>query len=93
MKLVLPTFRISLILVTGILAELHTIEETSFFNKITHFSDNMAHISSKGAYENKSWKRGSIFFTLKYNRSIWYKSVTQRLRTLLVSRVKYTSFI
>ena len=45
----------------------------------------MAHISSKGAYEDKSWKRGSTFFTLKYDLSIWYKSVTQRLRTLLVS--------
>ena len=81
--MVLPTFIILLLIfVTGILAELHTIEEISFFNKIT---DTMAHISSTRAYESKSWNRGSIFFTLKHDLSIWYKSVTQRLRTLLVS--------
>ena len=46
----------------------------------------MAHISSKRIYENKSWNRGSIFFTLKkHDVSVLYKSVTQRLRTFLVS--------
>ena len=43
----------------------------------------MAYISSKRAYKNKFWNRGVTFFTLK-RLSIWYKSVTQRLPTLLV---------
>ena len=44
----------------------------------------MAHITIKRAYENKSWNRDLIFFFLKHNLLIWYKSVTQMLGTLLI---------
>ena len=70
-----------------ILAEWHAIEETSFFNKKRIFLDSMAYISGTGAYENKSWNKGSIFFALNHDILIWKKSVTQRLCTLLVSKI------
>ena len=56
------------------MGELHTIVETLLFNKIMHFEDNITHISSKRAYENKSWNRGSIFLIVKYDLLIWVQN-------------------